>query len=430
VLATVLQFLTHRPSVFRLAAERTFRAPFPIVMRYPPMTTSSFSVPGASSRITYARARLLLGISGVGASVLVAASVLLFDLPARLLSESAQQSLPAALGSIALALLVGITAFLPFDLVGGSILVRQRVSLTAYLAAWVRGAAAQWFVWVACAAALMLASRTFGNVGAVGAFVLLQLALAASRGRLAQLVASQPMVSIPESMRIASQRAKIDPDRLVILDSPDESFVGGWSGIRADELVVPKRWSRLPEQTLVAALFRRRVIAESGAHLRGVLGAVLWNTVGCVLSLALTGVSLDNAAGLLTLAAGMTLWAFVGVLVLPTPSRAAVFAIDGAAARKLGARAVLDAIDRLDRWQDDEPTRSARVETIFHPVPARAARHERLTADQSDSRVRFTHAHQLARHALWLNWASLSPLSRAVHCNIGRPALWVMLPGD
>lgn len=394
------------------------------------MTTSSYSFPGASSRFSYARARLLLGISGVGATVLLASALLVFDVPARILSTSAEQPVISAVATIALTLLLGIVAFLPFDLVGGTALVRQRVTRAAYLAQWARGAAVQWLVRIACAIVLLVAARTFGNAGALGAFVLLQLALAALRGEIAQLVASQPLVEMPESMRIASQRAKIDPDRLLVLDSADEGLVGGWTGIRAGELVVPKHWAKLPEHTLVAALFRRRVTAESGAHQRGVIAAVAWNTIGFALTLILTGVSLDSAAGLLTMSAGMTLWAFVGVLLLPTPSRAAVFAIDGAAAKKVGARAVLDAIDRLDRWQDDEPTRSARVETIFHPVPARAARHERINSEARESPVRFVHAHHLARHALWLNWVALSPLSRAVHCNVGRPALWVMLPGD
>jgi hypothetical protein len=40
------------------------------------------------------------------------------------------------------------------------------------------------------------------------------------------------------------------------------------------------------------------------------------------------------------------------------------------------------------------------------------------------------HAHHLARHALWLSWGACTPLSRVVHCNVGRPALWAMLPGD
>jgi hypothetical protein len=36
----------------------------------------------------------------------------------------------------------------------------------------------------------------------------------------------------------------------------------------------------------------------------------------------------------------------------------------------------------------------------------------------------------VARHALYLAWGALSPLARAVHCNVGRPALWVVWPGD
>ncbi len=31
---------------------------------------------------------------------------------------------------------------------------------------------------------------------------------------------------------------------------------------------------------------------------------------------------------------------------------------------------------------------------------------------------------------LFLSWAGLGGLARAVHCNIGRPSVWVMLPGD
>jgi hypothetical protein len=92
---------------------------------------------------------------------------------------------------------------------------------------------------------------------------------------------------------------------------------------------------------------------------------------------------------------------------------------------------MLDAITRLDRWQDDEPERSRRVETIFHPVPSRRSRESVIAASADQPRnVRWFHAHHLARHALWLSWVTLSPISRAVHCNVGRTALWAMLPGD
>jgi hypothetical protein len=124
----------------------------------------------------------------------------------------------------------------------------------------------------------------------------------------------------------------------------------------------------------------------------------------------------------------MTLWAFAGVLLLPTPSRAAVFAVDALAARAGSAAALAEALPPLDRWQDDEPHRSAGVEVVFHPVPALGVRLARLGAGAGAPVAR--PAHHLARHALWLGWGTLSPLSRLVHCNVGRPALWAMLPGD
>ncbi len=397
------------------------------------MTTSTFSILGGASRMTFARARLLLGISGVGASVIMAASLLLFVIPGSALSTSPEQPLLRAVVSVALVMMVGIAAFLPFDMLGGAALVRQRAPLPVFLARWVRGATVQLVVWMLCAAILMISARTRGVIGAIGSFVLLQFVLAALRAPFARLIADLHEREIPDTLRIASQRAKIDLDQLLVLDSADEAFVGGWTGVWARRLVIPARWLQLPEHALVAALYRRRIIAESGAHLRGVLGAIAWNTLGLALVLALTGADVGTAAGMLTMAAGMTLWAFVGVLLLPTPSRAAVFAVDAVTAHKVGTSAVREAIDRLDRWQDDEPQRSVRVETIFHPVPSRNARHARLiTLAPTDGTpvVRTMHAHHLARHALWLGWASLSPISRAVHCNVGRPSLWAMFPGD
>jgi hypothetical protein len=138
-----------------------------------------------------------------------------------------------------------------------------------------------------------------------------------------------------------------------------------------------------------------------------------------------------TATGIVTLMAGMTLWSFLGVLVLPTPSRAAVYATDATVASTLGVPAVAQSIELTDKWQDDEPTRSVNVERIFHPVPGRSNRLARLKAGKvGTAGLGGLHAHHLARHALWLGWGTLSPISRVVHCNVGRTPLWAMLPGD
>jgi hypothetical protein len=392
------------------------------------MTISPLHLNTLPRGLTYARARLYLGITGVGSAALLAAAVLYFRIPSQGLSLSSAQPAPAALFRVGLMFAFAHVAFLMFDLIGGAWLVRRREWASTWLARWVRGVAVQWAVWMLAATALMFAARAGGHPAAIVVFVMVQLLLAFARGRMARVIAPMPIVPTPERIARAAVQAGLDASRVQVIESADESFVGGWSGLTARTLVVPARWALLPEAALAAMLLRRRLAGASGAHARGVIGAIGWNTLGFVVSLVLTGVTPASAAGMLTLAAAMTLWAFLGVLLLPTPSRAAVFALDAAATASVGAGAMRSGIELLDTWQDDEPVRSAGVETVFHPVPGRRARIARLVG-KADA-VKPWHAHHLARHALWLSWGAFTPLSRAVHCNVGRPALWAMLPGD
>lgn len=377
--------------------------------------------------MTYARARLLLGISGVGTAVLMASALLIHDIPGMVLSDSSAAPLGEAILSLVPVLLICAAIFFPFDVLGGAIVVRERPAVAAFLARWVRGVAVQLSVWLVSAAAVMTSARSGGPLAGIAALIALQFVLAFLRASFVRAIASFTTVAVSDRLRVVAQLAGIAPNRIVVLKGTDEGFVGGWSGIVPGRLMLPAHWLELPDDALVAVLRRRRIIAESGAHRNGVIAAILWNTAGLALVVALTGAQLATASGVLTIAAGMTLWAFLGVLVLPTPSRAAVHAIDAAAARESGAATLQEAIERLDRWQDDEPERSARVETIFHPVPSRRSREAALGAA---SEVTSFPMHHLARHALWLGWATLSPISRAVHCNVGRTALWAMLPGD
>ncbi len=392
------------------------------------MTTSSLPLDLLPRSVTYARARLYLGITGVGSAVLLAVALLYFRIPSQGLSMSGAQPVPAAMFRVGLMFAFAQVAFLMFDLIGGAWLVRRREWASTWLSRWLRGVTVQWAVWMLAATALLLAARVGGNPAAVAVFATIQLLLASARGRMARVIAHVPVVPTPERIARAGAFAGIDVSRLQVVESADESFVGGWSGLTSRTLVVPARWAQLPETVLAAMLLRRQLAGTSGAHTRGVLGAMAWNTVGFAVSLALTGVSPASAGGVITLAAAMTLWAFLGVLVLPTPSRAAVFALDAAATASVGAAPMRSGIELLDAWQDDEPVRSTGVETVFHPVPGRSARLARLIGNANA--VKPWHAHQLARHALWLSWGACTPLSRAVHCNVGRSALWAMLPGD
>lgn len=137
-----------------------------------------------------------------------------------------------------------------------------------------------------------------------------------------------------------------------------------------------------------------------------------------------------GGAGFVTTLCWFTLWSFVGVLVLPSVSRPAVFSADAAARQSHDAQLMGTTITQLDGWQDDEPERGERVETVFHPVPSRGARIRALDIADGHDTASGAGAWQATRVMLYLSWAGVGGLARAVHCNVGRPPLWVLLPGD
>lgn len=117
----------------------------------------------------------------------------------------------------------------------------------------------------------------------------------------------------------------------------------------------------------------------------------------------------------------MTLWSFLGLLVLPGLSRFTVFAADQAA--------IANGLDpsqwirRFPTWVGEDGSQSWWVETIFYPIPSADRRIESL-----GFLVRGPILGNLARSQLFYSLAGLTLLGRAVHCNVGRPALWVFPP--
>jgi hypothetical protein len=172
---------------------------------------------------------------------------------------------------------------------------------------------------------------------------------------------------------------------------------------------------------------RRGVQLRSGARMRGWLAAVLWPALGLWLSVSLLPFGWDDARLWVSLPAMSTVWSFVAVLLLPTMSRPAVYHADAEAARVVGVEDTARVISQLDQWQDDEPERTALVESIFHPVPSAG---NRVRSLHDDATAANRGGHQQTRLTLLSSLVTGSVLGRVVHCNIGRPALWVVYPGD
>ncbi|MFT4542839.1 MAG: hypothetical protein ACI835_005308 [Planctomycetota bacterium] len=374
---------------------------------------------------TYARARLWTGIVGVGTIVLLATALLAFEVPTLLL-EGRGGTLGADAVLLFTVLAIGAFVVLPFDILGGFKLPSRfgRPVLTArrFAAAWFRGVLVLLTVSTVNGVVLLAAGRAGGRPAALAGFVTISLLMVVLQEPIARLVGGLRRVP---SNRIA--KLTTDTRRIVLLHGTDPGFSGGFTGLSA-KLVLPEHWFRLLKpRELSLLLERRKHILRSGAWRRALTLAVTWNAFGFLIASLLPSAGVGSVSELVTTILGFTLWTFFGLLVLPTPSRRATLSVDSVVAPDEPSRELLgEAVKVLDDLQDGEPERSPGLETIFHPVPSVANRMRALLEPVSRSRG----AWHLARTALYLSYAGVSLLPRAVHCNVGRPELWVYLPTD
>lgn len=375
----------------------------------------------------YGRARLWLGISGVGTMVTLSTLGLLFGFSDRL--ANAFDNTP--IGSVQ-TLFVFLTLYallhIPFDVFGGYLLPkrfgRQHPPLPVFAARLGRGVAVHLLGLLLISTALYIAATAVGAVGVVAASILITLVLLAVRSPLARLTARlTPTPSSIDPVSVRSQQVPIESYK-----SDDEGFTGGFTGVlRPRRIILPTRWvADLGSPGLEIIRQRRRFAIQRGAWFRGRVLSLFftWTGIGLV-AFSLGDARLSSAAGIIDLSMFFTLWSFVGLLVLPTLSRAGVAEIDGQLRRQGVSSEDLDRTVRtLDALQDREQARPSGVELIFHPIPSVQ---NRIDGPRTRSVIGFLDA---ARSAVFLSAAGLGLLGRAVHCNCGRPTLWVFLPSD
>ncbi len=371
--------------------------------------------------MTYARARLWLGISGVGLMVVLAFFSLLLNWPHQIFDAFRPTLTDDALG---LLWILGLyTAIhIPLDYIGGYWLPchfsRQCLMFAYFASQYIRGLLVQ-SVFLFFSGLLVLQVGRWGGRGAVLVLLaIFMILMIESQDRIARWVAGLSL----------SGSEEMEGHEVVLLSGMDAGFAGGFAGLPGRErLIVPSIWRRmLPESVLKLELRRRMAALASGTRLRGLLLAMIWNLGGFYLCSLLPGAGVTTLAGLFTTALGFTLWSFLGLLLLPTPSRRGVYELDSIA-RKLGVSPdeFATTVRELDQLQDDEPVRPVGVEAVFHPVPSVESRIRQFTQPSE-----IIGAWNAARYALFLSWPCLGFLNRAVHCNSGRPELWVMLPVD
>ena len=388
----------------------------------------------SSSNISYARARLLLGVFGVGSIVVTSLALIVTGMPERILptAEVWQWQDPLSLAAF---IGIYICVMMPLDFWGGYYLPRRygraSISLRSYLGDWVRGTTLQAAVFFVSGMLLLAAGRSAGLLGVAAMLLLIMVACL----YLQQNHALAEKVQLGQNNQRKLDAALLQLDKLglrpipvAVRSSRDVGFTGGIVGMPGRETsIVPERWiNLLSVEELSVVLARRSVAVSSESRSRGILLAIGWCLSSFILSASLWGVEIVSVASLVTVLLGAALFTFLGLLILPMISRQSSYQIDQQVADcGVAAEALTGMIEKLDRLQDNEPERSPIIESIFHPIPSVANR-------KSSSKLvpAVPTAWHAARMTIFLSWASVGLLSRAVHCNVGRPDLWLMLPTD
>jgi len=400
----------------RTAAESTNRA----------QDSKSSGSSSGTSVLGYGRARLWLGISAVGTLVTLTTLGLFLDLPARI-----QQNIDSTIWGQARGLLGFVLLYaaiqLPFDLLGGYLLPkrfgRSHQRLPSYLLSLARGVTAHSALLFLAAMAILLAGRWGGIVGTTAVGLGTSILLLRGRVALASLMA--PLHLDPSEPTFFPSGDSLP---ISVAQSPDEGFTGAVMGVLQPRWqIVPARW----RQVLGAAGFevaasRRSLAVKTGSWWRGRVVALLFTLAGLSIAAWLVGsTKLGTVAGTVEFSLWFSLWSFVGLLTLPTLSRRGVIEVDERAQIEGQTTEALRTTSHLlDELQDGEPRRPALGEIIFHPIPSLQ---NRLEDPRAQGRIGFWDA---ARTSVYLSLAGLSLLGRAVHCNCGRPSLWVFLPTD
>jgi len=387
--------------------------------------------------MTYARSRLWLGISSVGSIVVITVYLLVSGLPLKWLPSSQAWSGADVRSLLVLnACLIGV--MFPIDLLGGFLLPNRSrphtIAIGSFLKGWLRGIAVQATFFLLASLLILTLGRWAGLFGAAAGVLGVGVFLVAAQLWLAKLTGSliHRASDVPDrhgavvGALLQTSAWGWEPLPTVVLDHTDIGFTGGVVGLPGMESIVLPSSSlrKLRPEQLAVTIARRLEAVHSGSRTRGMILAFAWVLAGFMLSTMLPGAGVASVGELAMTCLGFTCWTFLGLLLLPTLSRQASYAIDRSVMNQgASPENFFESVQTLDRLQDDEPKRSKWIESIFHPVPS-------VDNRRSGSQSTFPIAWHAARMTLFVSWACMGMLVRAVHCNVGRPELWVMLPAD
>lgn len=364
------------------------------------------------------KARLWTGMGCVGTLVTLAVAMLAADGASAVFAAT-----PGNFISEYVAILTFFTVtvglLLPFDLIGGLLIPAafesQAPQFGLWLRQWMRSVGIQLLYYSVTFFCYLLIGREAGALWLIAMFAAMQISLLAGQKVIWRIMT-------------AHHAGEASDGATLFVPHSDQRFAGGITGLPGFEsILIPAEWkTRLKPASLEMLVKRRQAARDSGGRRRGIVFAMLWNLISFIAAILLSGSVIASVADLVAVFLWFLLLSFVGLLVLPALNRKSVFALDYYLSVDVSTAKLQQAIYEVDQLTEQDPIRSASAESVFQPIPCP----ERRVLSLSKEGPQAVPAWNVARTALFLSWAFGGPLARAVHCNVGRPELWVMLPTD
>ena len=347
--------------------------------------------------------RLQLGILNVGFWVLVTSSVLIWKTPLEILFNDLN---PIFLLIIWIATYVALQT--PFDLIS-NVLLKNSDSPEILRKQWIKGVAAQCLVFT-LVSILLIPATNLQSGFCIGSMLVL-LVLATSRVSFLEWITSNKTQELADSTV---------PTK--IIDPQTSSFTGGlgWS-LFSQFQILPEKWKN--DSLVHIEKLRRNAHLKYGSSRRAIIGLIFWNSLGILLGAKISLYQSVNPAGsIIYFSSWMTIWSFISLLIFPFLSRGSLFAADRYAA-DIAPEETRKWLKKFPEKIDENGHVNRLLESIFYPIPSSSTRLEQLESHSSLPKLG-----NLARSNLFLSWATFNLTARAVHCNVGKPALWVFPP--
>ena len=151
---------------------------------------------------------------------------------------------------------------------------------------------------------------------------------------------------------------------------------------------------------------------------------IIWNLLGVLIGEVFNLYESDKIElKVLYFASWMTVWSFLSLILLTRLSHNSVYACD-AIAKNENKSLLIKWIKHFPDIVGENGHQNPLKQAVFYPIPSIKSRLDALKTNN----IRSINFGNLTRRNLFISWGVFNLSARSVHCNVGRPLLWVLPP--